>query len=133
MPDEEETRFRLVCLDEKPVTLHVDVRPASPAVPRREAMARKGVPFRCILPLCRFMAACGTRRRFHTSGGPPVTANDNSLPVTRRSGSQRRQVPQAVQSLAQGSLSNVTQRVSRAIKGYYVQDRHHLRCLRGRN
>src|SRR6202035_1674288 len=29
--------------------------------------------------------------RFHTSGGAPVTANDNALPVTRRSGSQRRQ------------------------------------------
>src|SRR5690242_21300850 len=27
----------VVCLDEKPVTLHADVRPASPAVPGREA------------------------------------------------------------------------------------------------
>jgi hypothetical protein len=28
---------RVVCLDEKPVTLHADVRPASPALPGREA------------------------------------------------------------------------------------------------
>ena len=27
----------VVCLDEKPITLHADVRPASPAVPGREA------------------------------------------------------------------------------------------------
>jgi hypothetical protein len=27
----------VVCLDEKPVTLHADVRPTSPAVPGREA------------------------------------------------------------------------------------------------
>jgi hypothetical protein len=27
----------VVCLDEKPVTLHADVRPASPAAPGREA------------------------------------------------------------------------------------------------
>jgi hypothetical protein len=27
----------VVCLDEKPVTLHADVRPASPAKPGREA------------------------------------------------------------------------------------------------
>ena len=27
----------VVCLDEKPLTLHADVRPASPAVPGREA------------------------------------------------------------------------------------------------
>ena len=27
----------VICLDEKPVTLHADVRPASPAVPGREA------------------------------------------------------------------------------------------------
>jgi hypothetical protein len=27
----------VVCLDEKPVTLHADVRPASPAQPGREA------------------------------------------------------------------------------------------------
>ena len=27
----------VVCLDEKPVTLHADVRPASPAIPGREA------------------------------------------------------------------------------------------------
>ena len=27
----------VVCLDEKPVTLHADVRPASPATPGREA------------------------------------------------------------------------------------------------
>ena len=27
-------------------------------------------------------AACGTRPRFHTSNGAPVTANDNALPVT---------------------------------------------------
>jgi hypothetical protein len=27
----------VVCVDEKPVTLHADVRPASPAVPGREA------------------------------------------------------------------------------------------------
>jgi hypothetical protein len=26
----------VVCLDEKPITLHADVRPASPAVPGRE-------------------------------------------------------------------------------------------------
>jgi len=37
------------------------------------------------------VAASGTRRRFHTSGGAPVTANDNVPPVTRRSGSQKRQ------------------------------------------
>ena len=29
----------VVCLDEKPVTLHAEVRPASPAVPGREARA----------------------------------------------------------------------------------------------
>ena len=27
----------LICLDEKPITLHADVRPATPAVPGREA------------------------------------------------------------------------------------------------
>ncbi len=27
----------VVCIDEKPITLHADVRPASPAVPGREA------------------------------------------------------------------------------------------------
>ena len=27
----------VVCLDEKPITLHADVRPTSPAVPGREA------------------------------------------------------------------------------------------------
>jgi hypothetical protein len=26
----------IVCLDEKPITLHADVRPASPAMPGRE-------------------------------------------------------------------------------------------------
>ncbi len=37
-------------------------------------------------------AAGGTRRRFHTSGvGALLTANDNSLPVIRRSGSEKRQ------------------------------------------
>jgi hypothetical protein len=30
-------RNRVVCLDEKPITLHADVRPASPAMPGREA------------------------------------------------------------------------------------------------
>lgn len=37
------------------------------------------------------VAACGTRARFHASDGAPVTANDNALPVARRSGSQKRQ------------------------------------------
>ena len=32
-----DAREPVVCLDEKPVTLHADVRPASPAVPGREA------------------------------------------------------------------------------------------------
>lgn len=36
-------------------------------------------------------AASGNRARFHTFGGAPVTANDNSSPVMRRSGSQKRQ------------------------------------------
>ena len=27
----------VVCLDEKPITLHADLRPASPAIPGREA------------------------------------------------------------------------------------------------
>jgi len=27
----------VICVDEKPVTLHADVRPASPALPGREA------------------------------------------------------------------------------------------------
>jgi hypothetical protein len=36
-------------------------------------------------------AAYGTHARFHTSGTAAVTANDNALPVARRSGSQRRQ------------------------------------------
>jgi Bacterial mobilisation protein (MobC) len=36
-------------------------------------------------------AAGGTRARFHTSDGAPVTANDNALPALRRSGSQKRQ------------------------------------------
>jgi hypothetical protein len=36
-------------------------------------------------------AACGTRTRFQTSEPASVTANDNSLPVARRSGSQKRQ------------------------------------------
>jgi hypothetical protein len=50
------------------------------------------VPFRCILPLVPLFAASGTRRRFHTSGvGALLTANDNSLPVIRRSGSEKRQ------------------------------------------
>jgi len=31
----------VVCLDEKPITLHADVRPASPAVPGREARRDK--------------------------------------------------------------------------------------------
>ena len=35
-------------------------------------------------------AASGTRARFHASGGALMTANDNSLPVLRRSGSQKR-------------------------------------------
>jgi len=35
-------------------------------------------------------AASGTCRRFHTSGGAPVTANDNALTAARRSGSQKR-------------------------------------------
>jgi hypothetical protein len=33
----------------------------------------------------------GNRARFRTYGGAPVTANDNSSAVTRRSGSQKRQ------------------------------------------
>ena len=32
-----DTQQPLVCLDEKPITLHADVRPASPAAPGREA------------------------------------------------------------------------------------------------
>jgi hypothetical protein len=32
----------VVCLDEKPVTLHADVRPTSPAVPGREARRDNG-------------------------------------------------------------------------------------------
>jgi hypothetical protein len=50
------------------------------------------VPFRCILPLVPLFAAGGTYRRFHTSAaGASVTGNDNALPVTRRSGSEKRQ------------------------------------------
>jgi hypothetical protein len=44
-------------------------------------------------------AACrgsGNRARFRTFGGAPLTANDNSLPVLRRSGSQRRQRNQKI-------------------------------------
>lgn len=33
----------------------------------------------------------GNRARFHTFGDEPMTANDNALPVPRRSGSQKRQ------------------------------------------
>ncbi|MGQ9636140.1 MAG: hypothetical protein ACUVXB_18125, partial [Bryobacteraceae bacterium] len=32
-----DARQPVVCLDEKPVTLHADVRPASPAMPGQEA------------------------------------------------------------------------------------------------
>lgn len=42
-------------------------------------------------PLVPLIAATGTARRFHTSGGAPVTANENVSPVPRRSGSQKRQ------------------------------------------
>ena len=40
----------VVCLDEKPVTLHADVRPACPAVPGREAR-RDNEYERCWAPL----------------------------------------------------------------------------------
>jgi len=40
-----------------------------------------------LLPLWR---QCGTPLRFHASEVARMTANDNSLPVTRRSGSQKR-------------------------------------------
>jgi hypothetical protein len=42
-------------------------------------------------PLVPRIAAGGTGRRFHASGGATVTANDNVAPVPRRSGSQKRQ------------------------------------------
>jgi len=51
----------------------------------------QGEPSSPLHPLVPRIAANGTRRRFHTSGGAPVTANDNVSPVPRRSGSQKRQ------------------------------------------
>lgn len=68
----------VVCLDEKPITLHADVRPASPAVPGREA--RRDNEYE----------RCGTANVF--CAVEPKTGRHFSFPTPDRSGFEFAQV-----------------------------------------
>jgi len=62
----------VVCLDEKPVTLHADVRPCSAAVPGREARIDNEYE-RCELPMCSCAVEpkAGHHFTFPTPDAPP--------------------------------------------------------------
>jgi len=68
----------VVCLDKKPVTLHADVRPASPALPGREA--RRDNEYE----------RCGTANVF--CAGEPKAGRHFTFPTPDRSGFEFAQV-----------------------------------------
>jgi hypothetical protein len=72
----------VICLDEKPITLHADLRPASPAVPGREA--RRDNEYR----------RCGTANVF--CGVEPKAGRHFTFPTPDRSGFEFAQVAVAL-------------------------------------